>query len=191
MFQLGERFRMIFSTTVVSDSIATVFRQSEPASFDDRGVRVWSGQGEEIVRQSGGAGRAFRGHLLSWRWYLADTAAINVLLHQRRHRRHHIRSVPFHAASGLFEGTDLRLYVTPLNASVESSWPSSVSANTKISGSRSSSASMRRKRHVRRANHFRCGISATSTPLRQRPFPSNGSVRCDGPGTTRTPEDSR
>ena len=48
VFQLGERFRMIFSTTVVRDSIATVFRQSEPASFDDRGVRIWSGQGRKL-----------------------------------------------------------------------------------------------------------------------------------------------
>jgi hypothetical protein len=119
MFQLGERFRMIFSTTVVSDSIATVFRQSEPASFDDRGVRVWSGQGEEIVRQSGGAGRAFRGHLLSWRWYLwltpprfmycftnADTGATTFDPYRFMLRR------------AYSEGTDLRLYVTPLNSSV-------------------------------------------------------------------------
>ena len=103
VFQLGERFRMIFSTTVVRDSIATVFRQSEPASFDDRGVRIWSGQGEEITRRSGGTGRAFRANFLSWRWYLwLPPPRFHVLLHQRGNRRHHIRSVPFHAASGLF-----------------------------------------------------------------------------------------
>ena len=69
------------------------------------------------------------------------------------------------------EGTDLRLYVTPLNASVRKLMSRSVSANTTSSGSRSSFASMRRKRHARRANRCRCGISAMSTPLRGEPFP--------------------
>ena len=119
VFQLGERFRMIFSTTVVRDSIATVFRQSEPASFDDRGVRIWSGQGEEITRRSGGTGRAFRANFLSWRWYLwlppprfmycftnAETGATTFDPYRFMLRR------------AYSEGTDLRLYVTPLNASV-------------------------------------------------------------------------
>ena len=102
VFQLGERFRMIFSTTVVRNSIATVFRQSEPASFDDRGVRIWSGQGRKLPpvrRNRKGVSR----ELLELAMVsMAATAAIHVLLHQRGNRRHHIRSVPFHAASGLF-----------------------------------------------------------------------------------------
>src|SRR4029077_17202462 len=55
MFQLGERIRLTFSMTSVSDSIATVFRQSEPASFDDRGMRIWSDR-EREMRQMGGNG---------------------------------------------------------------------------------------------------------------------------------------
>jgi hypothetical protein len=116
-FQFGERFRLIFSTTAVRDAILTVSRQSEAPSFDDRGMRIWSE--EETTRRSGGIGRLFRAHLVNWRWYLwlmpprymycftnTETGMSTFDAYRFMLRRAHV------------EGTDLRLYVTPLNAAV-------------------------------------------------------------------------
>jgi hypothetical protein len=120
MFQFGERFRLIFSTTAVHDSIATVFRQSKPPSFDDRGMRVWGGE-DESAPGYGGAGWLFREHLTGWRWYLwlmpprymycftnTETGMTTFDAYRFMLRRAYA------------EGPDLRLYVTPLNAAVRS-----------------------------------------------------------------------
>jgi hypothetical protein len=118
MFQFGERFRLIFSTTAVHDSIATVFRQSDPPSFDDRGMRVWAGE-DEIAAAAGGAGQLFRKHLAGWRWYLwlmpprfmycfTNTETGMTAFDPYR----------FMLRQAYIEGIDLRLYVTPLNAAV-------------------------------------------------------------------------
>ena len=117
MFQFRERFRLIFSTTAVNDSIATIFRQSQPPSFDDRGMRVWSGR-DEIMRRLDGDGR-FRAHLMTWRWYLwlmpprfmycfTNTETGMTTFDPYR----------FMLRQAYAQGTDLRLYATPLNAAV-------------------------------------------------------------------------
>src|SRR5262249_33526814 len=45
-FQAGELFRMVFSTSALSDSITTLSRQLEPTTFDSSGTRVWPGYDE-------------------------------------------------------------------------------------------------------------------------------------------------
>jgi hypothetical protein len=118
MFQFGERFRLIFSTTAVRDSIATVLRQSEPPSFDHRGMRVWGGQDNSVVA-SGGAGGRFRANITGWRWYLwlrpprymycfTNTETGMTMFDPYRFMLHQAYA----------EGTDLRLYLTPLHAAV-------------------------------------------------------------------------
>jgi hypothetical protein len=119
MFQFGERFRLIFSTTAMHDSIATVFRQSEPPSFDDRGMRVWSE--EETTRRAGGIGRLFRPHLVNWRWYLWLMPPRYTYCFTNTHTgMTTFDAYRFMLRRAYAEGPDLRLYVTPLNAAVRS-----------------------------------------------------------------------
>jgi hypothetical protein len=118
MFQLEERIRLVFSMTSLSDSIATVLRQSEPASFDDRGMRVWTDQEREF-RRLGGNGRIFRGLILGWRWYFwlrpprytycfSDPGISMTAFDPYR----------FMLRRAYSDGTDLRLYMTPSHAAV-------------------------------------------------------------------------
>jgi hypothetical protein len=118
MFQLNESWQMVFSTTVVRDAVATVRSQDVPAVFDELGMRVWRGQ-DDVIRSTGGNGTMFRNIILGGRWYLwlrppkfmycftnADTGMTMFDPYRFMLRRAHA------------EGTDLRLYVTPLHAAV-------------------------------------------------------------------------
>jgi hypothetical protein len=119
MFQFSERFRLIFSTTAVHDSIATVFRQSELPSFDDRGMRLWSE--EETTRRAGGIGRLFRAHLVNWRWYLwLMPPRYTYCFTNTQTGMTTFDAYRFMLRRAYAEGPDLRLYVTPLNAGVRS-----------------------------------------------------------------------
>jgi hypothetical protein len=119
LFQFNERFRLVFSRTAVSDSIATVFRQSEPPSFDDRGVRVWGGQ-DEIIRRSGGVGGLFHANLTGWRWYVwLMPPRFMYCFTNTQTGMTTFDPYRFMLRRAYMEGTDLRLYVTPLNAAVQ------------------------------------------------------------------------
>jgi hypothetical protein len=118
-FQFGERFRLIFSTTAVRDSIATVLQQSDPPSFDDRGMRMWSE--EETTRRAGGIGRLFRAHLVNWRWYLwLMPPRYTYCFTNTQTGMTTFDAYRFMLRRAYAEGPDLRLYVTPLNAAVRS-----------------------------------------------------------------------
>jgi hypothetical protein len=118
MFQIGELFHLVFSATVVNDALATLRRQSEPASFNDHGMRIWDSQ-DDVIRAKGGNGRFFRNNLLAWRWYIwlmpprymycftnSDTGMTSY------------DSFRFMVRRAYERGTDLRLFMTPLHASV-------------------------------------------------------------------------
>jgi hypothetical protein len=117
-FQIGELFRLIFSTTAVRDALATLHGQSEPVSFDNRGMRIWDWQ-DGNIRKNGGNGQVFRDNVLSWRWYVwlmpprymycfnnPDTGMSSFEAFRFLVRRAHERE------------TDLRLFMTPLHTSV-------------------------------------------------------------------------
>jgi hypothetical protein len=116
-FQVSERFRLIFSTTAVRDSVLTVLRQSEQPSFDDRGMRMWTE--EETTRRSGGIGSLFRAHLVNWRWYLwLMPPRYMYCFTNPETGMSAFDAYRFMLRRAYLEGTDLRLYVTPLNAAV-------------------------------------------------------------------------
>ena len=117
-FQLGELLRLVFSATAVNDTLATVRRQFEPASFDDHGMRIWDSQ-DDVIRARGGNGRVFRNNVLGWRWYLwlmpprymycfnnSDTGMTSYDAFRFMLRRAYEQE------------TDLRLFMTPLHTSV-------------------------------------------------------------------------
>jgi len=118
MFQLKELWQMVFSTTAVSDSVTTIFRQSEPPSFDGAGMRVWADQ-DQVMARAGGSGGVLRSMVTGWRWYLwlmpprymycftnSDTGMTMFDPYRFMLRR------------AYEEKTDLRMYITPLHASV-------------------------------------------------------------------------
>jgi hypothetical protein len=118
LFRVDEQFRLIFSATALSDSLATMSRQSEAPSFDDRGMRVWDNQ-VGLNRQAGGSGALFRNLLTDWRWYQwlrpprfkycftnTDTGMTTFEPYRFLLRRAYA------------DGMDLRLYVTPVNTVV-------------------------------------------------------------------------
>lgn len=118
LFLAGDVSRLLFSTTSVRDSLLTVVHQRRPATFNGDGMRVWEGQDAELQRL-GGAARIVRAILTGFQWYLwlppprfmycftsLDTGATMFDPYRFMLRRAYA------------EGTDLRLYTTPLHAGV-------------------------------------------------------------------------
>lgn len=118
IFQLDELFRLVFSATAIHDAVATIFRQSEPADFDGAGMRVWHTQ-EVVMRKLGGIGPSLRGRLTNGRWrpwmtppkfsYCFTNSETGMTLFD---------PFRFMLRRAYAEGTDLRLYMTPLHAAV-------------------------------------------------------------------------
>jgi hypothetical protein len=116
MFQLTELWQMIFSTTAVSEAFATIFHQSEPASFNSDGVRVWQGQ-DAVLRRLGGTGQLTRTRLLGGSW--APELSLPKLMYCFSNMQTGMTMFdPFRfvVRRAYAEGTDLRLFATPLQA---------------------------------------------------------------------------
>jgi hypothetical protein len=112
-FQLNELFRVIFR-----DAVATIFRQSEPADFDDSGMRVWQGR-SEFMRNFGGNGVPFYRRLLgsTWQPWLVPPKRMYCFADPDQ------GFVTFDAFRFMLrwahaKGTDVRLFVTPNPAAV-------------------------------------------------------------------------
>ena len=116
IFNLREIAQFGFSVPALGEAISTIRRQSEPADFDDLGMRVWQGQ-EEVKRKAGGTGTIIRKRLTAGEWspWLpppklqhcftnADTGMSMFDPYRFMLRR------------AYSEGTDLRLFTVPLNA---------------------------------------------------------------------------
>jgi hypothetical protein len=118
LFQVDDVFRMVFSATAVGEAVATAFRQSEPADFDDTGMRVWEGQ-IKVIRKIGGNGAVLYGRFKNgqWRPWLFAPKFV------------HCFSDPYNEATAFdpfrfmvrrayAEGTDLRMFVTPAQTAI-------------------------------------------------------------------------
>jgi hypothetical protein len=118
LLQIDEIVRLIFSRTAARASIATVLRQSMPAPFDDAGVRLFPGQ-EELLRRLGGTGHLIRSALSSGAWgpwlnvprfmYCFTNADTGMTTFD---------AFRFMLRRAYAEGTDLRMFVTPVHAVV-------------------------------------------------------------------------
>lgn len=67
MFRLGELYRFVISETALKDAISTIQQQSRRPEFDDRGVRTFAAQDEEL-RKLGGVGPVLRIRLGGGGW---------------------------------------------------------------------------------------------------------------------------
>jgi hypothetical protein len=117
-FKLGEMFRLVFSTTAVRDAFGTIVRQSEPATFDSLGTRVWQGH-DEVLRRMGGPSGRLRERLAEglWRPMLAPPAMMYCFTNPDTGMTM-FDSFRFMLRRAHAEGTDLRLYVTPFHTAV-------------------------------------------------------------------------
>jgi hypothetical protein len=115
---INEMIRLVFSRTAVRASIATVLRQRRPAPFDDAGVRLFLEQ-EEVLRRLGGTGNLIRSSLSSGAWgpwlnvpklmYCFTNADTGMTMFD---------PFRFMLRRAYAEGTDLRMFVTPVHAVV-------------------------------------------------------------------------
>lgn len=117
-FQAAELASLVFSTTSFHDAVRTIRMQSEPATFDGKGMRIWEGQ-DAALRRLGGTGAEIRDRLETppWRPMLVQPNYSYCFANDRTGAttfdpfRYMLRRA--YAA-----GTDLRLFITPLNISV-------------------------------------------------------------------------
>jgi hypothetical protein len=118
LFQLKELFQLVFSATAASDAIATIFRQSEPADFDDAGMRVWHDRGE-VMRKLGGNGAPLYSRLSGggWRPWLVPPKMMYCFTDPDRDVTP-FDPFRFMLRRAYAEGTDLRLFVTPNQAAI-------------------------------------------------------------------------
>ena len=92
--------------------------QSDPASFNDRGMRVWDGQ-DDVLRAIGGTGRFFRNSLPGWRWYLwLMPPRFVYCFNNSDPAMSSFDAFRFMLRRGYQQDTDLRLFMTPLHVSV-------------------------------------------------------------------------
>ena len=118
IFRIRELAHFAFSMTAMRDAISTIFRQAEPAEFDDAGMRVWHGH-EEIVRKLGGVGKIIRTGLArgGGRPWLAYPKLQHCFTNADTGFSM-FDPFRFMIRRAYAEGTDLRLFTTPLNAAI-------------------------------------------------------------------------
>lgn len=118
VFQFQERFGMVFSRLALGESLLTVRSQSSPATFDSAGMRVWQGQ-EEVLRKAGGAGKLFDGVLQARSWVLwLPPPRLTYCFSHPDTGASMFDPFRFMVRKAYAENTDLRLFVTPLQAAV-------------------------------------------------------------------------
>lgn len=118
LFHVRELLYLTVSLTAMRDAMATIFRQAEPAEFDDAGLRVWQGR-EEIVRRLGGVGKLLRSKLASgggMPWLVPPK--LQYCFTNNDTGMTTFDPFRFMLRRAYAEGTDLRLYTTPLNAAI-------------------------------------------------------------------------
>jgi hypothetical protein len=118
IFRLREMSRFVFSGSAAHDAITTVMGQSTPAEFNAHGMRVWNGH-DAMLKGMGGSGPFIR------QWARDSGGQIWFVNLQRifcfstaRGAMSTFDPYRFMLRSAYTDGTDLRLFVTPLNVSV-------------------------------------------------------------------------
>ena len=118
IFRIRELAHLAISMTAMRDAISTISRQSEPAEFDDAGLRVWHGQ-EEFVRKLGGVGKIIRTRLAQGggRPWLAYPKLQHCFTNSDTGVSM-FDPFRFMIRRAYAKGTDLRFFTTPLNAAI-------------------------------------------------------------------------
>ncbi|MBR0781096.1 hypothetical protein [Bradyrhizobium iriomotense] len=114
----GDRSSLLFSTTTLRDAIATLRGQSEPAVFNSLGMRVWHGQ-EAVLDRVGGATAVIHRLVKAWNPMLVPPK-MQYCFTNTETGMTTFDPYRFMIRKAYAEGTDLRLFVTPLHVVVRS-----------------------------------------------------------------------
>jgi hypothetical protein len=118
LFHVNERVRLVFSRTALRAAIATMLRQTRPAPFDDAGVRLFLEQ-EDVLRRLGGTGHLIRSALSSGAWGpWLNTPRFMYCFTNADTGMTTFDAFRFMLRRAYAEGTDLRMFVTPVHAVV-------------------------------------------------------------------------
>lgn len=116
VYVASEQFGLLFSATTLRDAVATLRRQSEPADFDSQGMRVWHGQ-EAVLDRAGGATAVIHMLLRAWNPILI-APKMQYCFTNPETGMTTFDPYRFMVRKAYTDGTDLRLFVTPLHAVV-------------------------------------------------------------------------
>ena len=120
LFQVNDMLPLVLSRDALKASLGTVLRQSMPAPFDHSGVRLFGGQ-EETLRRLGGVGHLIRSGLGSGAWGPSAQAARRLMYcftNANPTGMTMFDPFRFMLRQAYAEGTDLRMFVTPVHAVV-------------------------------------------------------------------------
>jgi hypothetical protein len=120
LFKAQEFWRLAFSVPTLKDAMATVQQQVIPASFSDRGQRIWRGQ-EKVILNMGGTGKIYRRWLAAssaWGIFWFDPPERMYCFSHPDTRMSGLDPFRFMVRRAYAEGTDLRLFISPLNAAI-------------------------------------------------------------------------
>jgi hypothetical protein len=118
LFHVNEMVRLVFSRTALRAAIATMFRQTKPAPFDDAGVRLFLEQ-EDVLRRLGGTGNLIRSALSTGAWGpWLNTPRFMYCFTNADTGMATFDAYRFMLRRAYAEGTDLRMFVTPVHAVV-------------------------------------------------------------------------
>lgn len=120
LFKAQDFWGLAFSAPALKDAIATVQQQAIPASFSDRGQRIWRGQ-EEVILKMGGTGRIYRKWLAvssAWGIFWFDPPERMYCFSHPETHMSGLDPFRFMVRRAYAEGTDLRLFISPLNAAI-------------------------------------------------------------------------
>jgi len=113
-----EFLRLVFSATTLRDAISTIRRQGEPAVFDSAGMRIWRGQ-DAVLSGLGGTGKLMRTRLINGpRNPTLIPPNLQYCFTNAETGMTTFDPFRFMIRRAYAEGTDLRLFITPLHAAV-------------------------------------------------------------------------
>lgn len=122
LFRAKELWGLAFSATALEHAIKTIGQQAVPASFSDRGQRIWRGQ-DEVLRNEGGTGRVYRGWLsgpIVWGVFWFDPPEKMYCLSHPDTQMSGLDPYRFMLRRAYADGTDMRLFVSPLHTAIRS-----------------------------------------------------------------------
>ena len=120
LFKAKELGQLTFSAGALRDAIKTISQQAVPASFSERGQRIWHGQDEVLLRM-GGTGKAYRRWISAsspWKIFWFDPPERMYCLSHPHTYMSGLDPFRFMVRRAHADGTELHLFVSPLPASI-------------------------------------------------------------------------
>ena len=122
LFRIRERLALTLSTSAISDSISTIRDRSKPPEFTADGQRAWGENVELMLLDLGGVGKFYRDSLAGrggWRPWWVEPQEHMFCLSSPATGYSTLDTFRFLVRKAYAGETELFLYVTPLNAAIQ------------------------------------------------------------------------